>query len=386
MPFFAAGRRLSHKKRIKMKQRILVCCVGVLWACSSCLQKGKEVPDGIDWSQYPVVELSNPTKITVTGEPFLEEQDIYLASDSDFFFQPFFSQLGEVHLYRLENDTLKWRDKITQKGNGPLETEQNAEVCRTSDGHLSLFAGGYAARSFVLPAGSPSSSLADLGRWTRHSFPTNLGLLYEMLPIDTARYLVCTAGEVPSLLATYQLGDSALHFIPFPYPEDGLSDMSRTMSYDGRLYKHPSEEKFLYACYSGRWVFTFELEGNSMKNMLPLYGLVPQFKLKKDGVGVSKSENDFMGANAFVTAKHIFVHLHEFMWKDFFENKIENQGYPYWFANQIYVFDWDGNPVKRIKLDSYVHGYVLDSSERYLYALTKDVKTDDVSFLRYSLK
>lgn len=73
-----------------MKQRILVCCVGVLWACSSCLQKGKEVPDGIDWSQYPVVELSNPTKITVTGEPFLEEQDIYLASDSDFFFQPFF--------------------------------------------------------------------------------------------------------------------------------------------------------------------------------------------------------------------------------------------------------------------------------------------------------
>lgn len=81
-----------------------------------------------------------------------------------------------------------------------------------------------------------------------------------MIPIDTTRFLVTTVGDVPSLLATYQLGDTLLSFIPFPYPDDEFSNASKAIVYNGNIYKHPTEERYFYQCLSGCYAYTFTLK------------------------------------------------------------------------------------------------------------------------------
>lgn len=83
--------------------------------------------DEIDWSKYPIVELSDPTRISIPVRDFEAEQKLYLVRDSLLFTYATFSQLSELHLYRLQRDTLFWQRLLTQKGQGPLEILQMGE-------------------------------------------------------------------------------------------------------------------------------------------------------------------------------------------------------------------------------------------------------------------
>lgn len=89
---------------------------------SSCHLKEMKDKDEIDWSKYPIVELSDPTRISIPVRDFEAEQKLYLVRDSLLFTYATFSQLSELHLYRLQRDTLFWQRLLTQKGQGPLET------------------------------------------------------------------------------------------------------------------------------------------------------------------------------------------------------------------------------------------------------------------------
>ena len=49
-------------------------------------------------------------------------------------------------------------------------------------------------------------------------------------------------------------------------------------------------------------------------------------------------------------------------------------------------YDWDGHPVRSYRFDRYLSNFVVDSHDRYLYGITKDVSTDDASLVRYELE
>lgn len=180
-----------------------------------------------------------------------------------------------------------------------------------------------------------------------------------MIPIDTTRFLVTTVGDVPSLLATYQLGDTLLSFIPFPYPDDEFSNASKAIVYNGNIYKHPTEERYFYQCLSGRYAYTFTLKDNRMENVSYLLNEPPVFQLGKDGTNVYMANETLFGGTCYVTGKYIYVKLENFTMGDFAEGTIEkrNEGYACWFNNEIKVFDWDGNPVRTYKFDRYLSNF-----------------------------
>ena len=73
---------------------------------SSCHLKEMKDKDEIDWSKYPIVELSDPTRISIPVRDFEAEQKLYLVRDSLLFTYATFSQLSELHLYRLQRDII----------------------------------------------------------------------------------------------------------------------------------------------------------------------------------------------------------------------------------------------------------------------------------------
>lgn len=350
---------------------------------TSCHQEIKY--QEIDWEQYPVEELSHPKKIVIPEGDFDAEQQFNLINDRYFFCCETFSQAGELHLYRLDNDTLKWQGLITKKGEGPLEMLGRSNVYSTLTNKLVLLSSSFRTKIFTLPD-DRISDISDLSKWQGYTVPEQVGFINEMLPIDTTRFLLTTVGDVPSMFATYHLGDTALTFIPCPYPDDGFKNASKAVMYDGLIHKHPSKELYFYQCTSGHYMYTFELKDNQMENITYLYNEPPVYKLQKDGINTYMADETIFGGVSFVTEKYIYLKLNDFTMGDLGNEYDRNEGYPCWFNNQLRVFDWSGKPVKTYNLDAYISDFVVDSHDQTLYAITKNVETDDVSFMKYDLK
>lgn len=363
---------------------------------SSCHWVDKANKDGIDWSKYPTFELSNPTRISIPVRDFEAEQELFLVSDSLFFASETFSQLAELHLYRLRNDTLYWQQLLTQNGQGPLELLQRGDIYELPDGSISLVSPCAQSKLFTLSVESyQTSSVPSLGEWRKGEIPKNFGFVAHILPIDSDRYLLETVREkATSLFSLYQKGDTTVTDIEYPCPDQETYDpMSRAMMYSAPMYKRPSENRFFYMATSGRYGYTFQLDHDRMVNIHYLYNKPPRFILEKDGIGFHDAPESEMGQGITVTNRFIYIKFHVFTYAEFCENldtkgqlaQEKNAGYDCWFNNEIHVFDWDGHPVRTYHLDHHVAGMAVDSQDRYLYAITKDVETDDVSFIKYEL-
>lgn len=115
--------------------------------------------------------------------------------------------------------------------------------------------------------------------------------------------------------------------------------------------------------------------------------------MEKDGIGFRDAPESEMGQCITVTDRFIYVKFNVFTYSEFCENldthgqlaEEKNAGYDCWFNNKIHVFDWEGHPVRTYHLDHHIASMVVDSRDCYLYAITKNVKTDDVSFIKYKL-
>lgn len=366
-----------------MMTRIIL-CMSFIFLMDSCQDSKQE--SETDWSRYPTVEVTNPTQLVTTGRIIETEQHMHLINDKYFFFIECFSQTGELHLYQLSGDTLKWEGLVTQRGEGPLEMSDHSQVYAWK-GNMIVLSTAYRTQVFVLPAGRIADR-SRLDKWGKYTVPHQVGFIDDMVPIDTTRYLVTTVGDVPSLLATYQLGDTALSYVPFPYPKDDFTNASKAIVYNGNIYRHPVEEKYLYNCSSGRYAYTFTLKGGQMSDISYLFNDPPVYVLGKDGINVYMANETLFGGDCYVTGKYIYVRLRNFTMGDLVDDTIEarNAGYPCWFNNEIKVFDWDGHPVRSYKFDRYLSNFVVDSHDRYLYGITKDVSTDDASLVRYELE
>lgn len=354
---------------------------------SSCIRKNENTIIDVDWQKYPISNLVNPENINVSGLDFLDEQTLYLEDDSFLFCKPTFAKTNELHLYKLKDDTLKWIKEMIRGGAGPWETLGSSDVRRGSAGDVFVGAPSYSPKVFRLSS-LADSVLFDKQKWENHKLPSGVANITRILPVVNNQFLVTMAGDFSSFLANYELGDSIFSYIPFPYPDDEYNNISRTMVYDGSIEKHPLKNKFLYCCTAGKYMFVFELKDGEMQNLRYLYDNPPKYNLSKNGTMITSLTNEtFLGGKVYVTDRYIYVAMNDFKWEDFIRGTIEdrNGGFPNWFNNKIYVYDWDANPVKSFHLDLYVADFVVDSQDKHIYAITKDVDTDDVTLVKYSM-
>lgn len=367
-------------------EKFFLVCISIL-LLASCNTSNTNVNEDVDWQKYPISNLFNPEKINVSGLEFLDEQMLYIVNDTFLFCKPTFAKTGELHLYKLKDDTLTWMKEMIRVGAGPWETLGSSDVRRGTAGDVFVGAPSYSPKAFRLSS-LADSVLFDKQKWENHKLPSGVAYISRILPVVDKQFLVTMSGDFPSFLASYALGDSAYSYIPFPYPDDEYNNISRTMVYDGTIEKHPEENKFLYSCTSGKYMFVFELKDGEMQNLRYLYDNPPKYNLAKDGTMITSLTNEtFLGGKVYVTDRYIYVAMNDFKWEDFKRRTIEdkNGGFPNWFNNKIYVYDWDANPVKSFQLDLYVADFVVDSQDKHIYAITKDVDTDDVTLVKYSL-
>lgn len=362
---------------------IIVCLI-----LSNCTGKKeqKEQEQEIDWTEK-TASLSNPKKIIVPTNPFATEIGFRLIDDQYIFSTLSFYQDQILYMYHLQNDTLNYINKITQKGNGPLEMNSTSYVYQQPDKSLFLVSNGYSPKCFWLNDGD-SSKITNLGAWEVINFPKESSgiMAHIVLPLNDSRILIKTIGDVSTPFAYYNKGDSVLTYFPYPYPETDTktSNAQKAIMYAGRIHKHPKKNRIINTCQEGTYACILDIEKDSIKTIKHIYNQLPEYTPAEDGSNIHPKDNKRGFPCIAVTEQYIYLQKSNFVLSDLRKDN-PNNGYPIWFDRTIYVFDWEGNPVKKYNLDTYVSSFVVDSNDKFIYAQTMDPSDGSCSIIKYEL-
>jgi WD40 repeat protein len=162
-----------------------------------------------------------------------------------------------------------------------------------------------------------------------------------------------------------------------PYPPDSLSGHPRAdkMAYESFLFAKPSGDKCVMACrYSDRIELLDIRTGKSQVIKGP-ENFEPSIVIMKgnDGkeLGTRGPESRYAFVKGKTTNKYIYL---------LYSGNHDDTEHLY-FGKYIYVYDWDGKPVKKITLQDYVLDFAVTQNDTELYSYDPVTKNINLSKL-----
>jgi hypothetical protein len=162
-----------------------------------------------------------------------------------------------------------------------------------------------------------------------------------------------------------------------PYHKAGSENPAREekMAYESFLCLKPSANKCVLACRYADQIEVFDLDTKKSTIIKGPDGFGPEVDVVAGYEGkkmISRNNNTrFAAVSVKATDNHIYV---------LFSGNREEEILPYYGKN-IYVFDWDGAPVKKIALKDYINDFVVTSDDSRIYTFnpqTKLLKTAEI--------
>lgn len=205
-----------------------------------------------------------------------------------------------------------------------------------------------------------------------------LPVFYYSIQMDSDSTLICS-GNYDSDFKLTRLNLSTGKVLDewIPYQKAGSESPAREekMAYESFLCLKPSANKCVLACRYSDQIEVIDLDRKKSTIIKGPEGFEPEVDvlILNDGKKMISRNNDtrFAAVSVKATDKHIYV---------LFSGNREEETLPYYGKN-IYVFDWDGAPVKRIELKDYVNDFVVTSDDSRIYTFnpqTKLLKTAEI--------
>ncbi len=160
-----------------------------------------------------------------------------------------------------------------------------------------------------------------------------------------------------------------------------------------RLLSQPGGSKIFLWLEIGQYAEIFNLERGQVKGKKILFDEFPNFEIGDNMMPRGVSDDVKQGIYYVnVTPRHVYVGLPRATVGDARAQK-KGEGDPKFegpakssrFVDQICVFDWDGTPVRNLKLNRGIGYFVVDPDDTVIYAMSEDDDYNPI-IIRYSLK
>ncbi|WP_298063993.1 BF3164 family lipoprotein [uncultured Rikenella sp.] len=289
------------------------------------------------------------------------------------------------NLYELKGDSLIRMGNFIRNGKGPKEVLSRAYLTVRDDGSLLIAPNGYNTHFFI--SDKHPDSILNPHSWKTFNYPRTNSYLGMVRPLGKNGYILpSSTGGLDYLYERFTVGDSIFTGTnsPFPERESECSNLSKSMAYKVQLYRRPGEDRYVSVAYFGDWVTIFNVEGDSITRKKSILNTPPTFTLREDGINIRYDDENSMGFLAAVTEDYIYLFKHLIKYGDF-GHILEYKGYPATYSDEIWVYDWEGNPVRRFILDVPVAMIGTDPQDQFLYAALIDPETSDQRILRFAL-
>ncbi|TRT95357.1 MAG: hypothetical protein EWV61_22415 [Microcystis aeruginosa Ma_AC_P_19900807_S300] len=195
---------------------------------------------------------------------------------------------------------------------------------------------------------------------SEYSFTRNF---YKGQLIDSASILVTgsdfSKGKLQLLnLRTREVVKEYGHYENVP---DDIPFFSWKSAHEGFVYTNPSQSKAIIACRYTDQIEIFNLDDSTSKIIQGPENYKPEFtpiKVLGGDISARTSKTRTAFASGFVTEKHIYL---------LYSGKLSNEKNTYQ-TKYIFVYDWKGNPIKKITLDNEVSSIAITNNEKTIYA------------------
>lgn len=155
-----------------------------------------------------------------------------------------------------------------------------------------------------------------------------------------------------------------------PYSTDPATPYSRAqkMAYESFLFLKPSNDKCVLACRYTDQIEIVDLSTQTSKIIKGPESFEPDVVIMKGNDGKELSTRGSDTRYAFVKGKV----TNKFIYLLYSGNNHESEHL--YYGKYIYVYDWNGNPVQKIKLKDYILDFVVTQDDSIIYTYNPDSK------------
>lgn len=200
-----------------------------------------------------------------------------------------------------------------------------------------------------------------------------LGAILTLTPISPDLFVATGAFEEGRYLLLNKSGEVLSY--NFDYPrfdnEDHFTNAHKAMAFQGSISVRPDGERFFFVCRKSEVFEIIEVtQDDKLTKKFEFHGEMGDYKAEGDGVNsisaaISRySKLKFI--DSYATQQYIYL-----LYSDrVIDGGVEN---PY-SANRVFVFDWNGKPVKLFNLDVDVNCIAINESDDNMYAYSNDTE------------
>ena len=147
---------------------------------------------------------------------------------------------------------------------------------------------------------------------------------------------------------------------------------------NSRIFK--SKDRFLYLCGWERYAFIFSIDKNKVEVKNELFSVKPEYKEAPDGnYELLKNSGKRLAIDVDENAIYVLM-IEKNLYGKTPKNYMESQ-----YGNEIQVYDWDGNPIRRIALDKVGSSIKISADKKKLYLFSENPKTKVDEIWMYNL-
>ncbi len=180
---------------------------------------------------------------------------------------------------------------------------------------------------------------------------------------DTRFYLLDSKGNVIDKYVNFPNRDNN---------EKQLDKVVLSQAYDGYLTKDNDGSRFAIGLYNAKMIAFYKVENNKISLIKEVYDEYPEFSYYKSHYqGISS--NSLTGYLS-ISASNNFVYA-LYSGKSYKEHA-ELASY----GNLVYVYDWNGNPIKQYDLNIQACRIQISSDDKYLYAIIRSPEHEIAKF------
>lgn len=303
----------------------------------------------------------------------------------------FIQELSNDKLYGVYNvagDKLIKEGSFLTKGNGPFEVVHPDLWGNENDSvlYISNYL-GTVKEIFIMKV----SDIYKKDCWRTIEFPDpQKSLFFPSVLMINDSICVVAGSELNSKsvlsrvdIKTGEISEIAGYAFPgFNLPSD-IKVVEHMIYCDAQLLKHPTENKFVYGCKLGRYAEILELDADNRKlnRKIPLFSILPEYESINHQKKIK--DNCLGGLIIRVTNNRIYCLQLPYTRKEERENPLY-KGKPSYYADEIYIFDWEGKLLNKYRLDEPICNYGVDGVNDVIYGTT--LNGEDFVVRRFPLR
>ena len=289
-------------------------------------------------------------------------------------------------LSQLRNDSLIYIGEFLSNGRGPAEMMSPNLFYIASSKQIVIYDNSNRSNKVFYINADSLENIFNTKSWKKINIK-HIGELSDLYPLEDYTFLgMLRYGNNATNQMFFYIDTNRITGLNILYPEDnsGVTDFNiKYYAYQGTLKKHPYKNRFVYSAERNRYLHIFDYASDSLFSVSTPLSQYPNYTVNADGRNIHISSSDYFGSLSIQTTdRHIYLLMNDATYAHIREQKPIN-GHPWNYSNTVYVFDWEGNPIKKYILDHFAESFFIDSQDQYLYGNSDT--TNGIELYRYKI-